>query len=88
MFPTATLQELPNGLKLVLAPDDHVESVSYGLFVASGSRHERPADAGISHFIEHMLFKGTPTRGPLDISRAILRLHALRVHRDGGGHHL
>ncbi len=71
MFPTATLHELPNGLKLVLAPDDHVESVSYGLFVASGSRHEKPADAGISHFIEHMLFKGTPTRGPLDISRAI-----------------
>ena len=71
MFPTATLQRLPNGLKLVLVPDDHVESVSFGLFVASGSRHEKSRDAGISHFIEHMLFKGTRKRGPLDISRAI-----------------
>jgi predicted Zn-dependent peptidase len=71
MFPTTELRTLPNGLKLVLVPDDHVESVCFGLFVASGSRHERPRDAGISHFIEHMLFKGTAKRGPLDISRAI-----------------
>jgi len=71
MFPTATLKTLPNGIKLVLVPDDHVESVCFGIFVASGSRHERPRDAGISHFIEHMLFKGTARRGPLDISRAI-----------------
>lgn len=71
MFPTASLTTLPNSLKLVLVPDDHVESVCFGLFVASGSRHEKAADAGISHFIEHMLFKGTATRNALDISRAI-----------------
>ncbi len=71
MFPVATHRRLSNGLNLVLVPDDHVESVCFGLFVASGSRHEKPRDAGISHFIEHMLFKGTRTRGPLDISRAI-----------------
>lgn len=71
MLPTATLETLPNGLKLVLVPDDHVESVCFGLFVASGSRHEESAVAGISHFIEHMLFKGTQKRTALEISQAI-----------------
>ena len=47
------------------------ESVAVGLFIASGSRHETAKTAGISHFIEHMLFKGTPTRKPVDITRAI-----------------
>ena len=47
------------------------ESVAVGLFIASGSRHEDAKSAGISHFIEHMLFKGTPTRKPIDITRAI-----------------
>ena len=71
MLPVATLETLKNGLKLVLVPDDHVESLCFGLFVASGSRHEGPADAGISHFIEHMLFKGTKKRTALEISQAI-----------------
>ena len=47
------------------------ESVAVGLFIASGSRHETAKTAGISHFIEHMLFKGTPSRRPVDITRAI-----------------
>lgn len=71
MLPTASLEILKNGLKLVLVPDDHVEGVCFGLFVASGSRHESPEFAGISHFIEHMLFKGTKTRSALEISQAI-----------------
>ena len=71
MLPKAVLETLPNGLKLVLVPDDHVESVCFGLFVASGSRHEATKEAGISHFIEHMLFKGTATRTALAISQAI-----------------
>lgn len=71
MLPTASLEVLPNGLKLVLVPDDHVESVCFGLFVSSGSRYEAPEFAGISHFIEHMLFKGTTTRSALEISQAI-----------------
>ena len=58
------------GFRMVLAPCE-AESVAVGVFVASGSRHERPCEAGISHFIEHMLFKGTPTRKPIDITRAI-----------------
>ena len=71
MLPTATLEVLDNGLKLVLVPDDHVEGVCFGLFVASGSRHESAEFAGISHFIEHMLFKGTKTRSALEISQTI-----------------
>ena len=62
--------ELSNGLKVVLVPCE-AESVAFGLFVASGSCHEQTKEAGISHFIEHMLFKGTPTRSALDISKSI-----------------
>ena len=64
------LRSLANGVRVAFVPCE-AESVAFGLFVESGSRHEAPADAGISHFIEHMLFKGTPTRRPIDISRAI-----------------
>jgi len=63
-------ETLKNGLRVVLVPCE-AESVAVGLFVASGSRHEPAEQSGISHFIEHMLFKGTPTRSPLDITRAI-----------------
>ena len=61
---------LSNGLRVVLVPCE-AESVAVGLFIASGSRHETAKTSGISHFIEHMLFKGTPTRKPIDITRAI-----------------
>ena len=64
------VHQLRNGLKVVLAPCE-AESVAVGVFIASGSRHEPPKFAGISHLIEHMLFKGTPTRRPIDITRAI-----------------
>lgn len=57
-------------VRTVLVPCE-AESVAVGIFVASGSRHEDAKTAGISHFIEHMLFKGTPTRKPVDITRAI-----------------
>ena len=59
-----------NRLRAVFVPCE-AESVAVGLFIASGSRHEDKKSAGISHFIEHMLFKGTPTRKPIDITRAI-----------------
>ena len=71
MLPEAELETLPNGLRIVYAQDYGAESVSFGLFVASGSRHEGAADAGVSHFIEHMLFKGTKKRSALAISQAI-----------------
>ena len=66
----ARLVVLRNGLRVVLVPCE-AESVAFGLFIESGSRHEAPEFAGISHFIEHMLFKGTPTRRTVDITRAI-----------------
>ena len=66
----ASLHVLKNGLRVVLVPCE-AESVAFGLFIANGSRYEPASLAGISHFIEHMLFKGTPTRKPIDITRAI-----------------
>ena len=61
---------LGNGMRVVLVPCE-AESIAFGLFIASGSRHETESTAGISHFIEHMLFKGTPKRSQLAITLAI-----------------
>ncbi|MBQ4440142.1 MAG: insulinase family protein [Kiritimatiellae bacterium] len=63
-------EKLESGLKVVLVPCES-ESVAVGMFVASGSRHEDNRRAGISHFIEHMLFKGTEKRSALEITREI-----------------
>ena len=63
-------ETLSNGLRVVLAPCE-AESVAVGVFISSGSRHETARTAGISHLIEHMLFKGTPSRRQIDITRAI-----------------
>ena len=49
----------------------HVRSVSVGVWVGSGSRRETPEQNGISHFIEHMLFKGTANRSAEDIARSV-----------------
>ncbi len=56
---TATLD---SGLRIHLVPMEHSYSVGVGLFVRLGSRYESEADGGLSHFIEHMLFKGTKRR--------------------------
>ncbi|MCQ2183473.1 MAG: insulinase family protein [Bacteroidales bacterium] len=61
---------LGNGMRVVLVPCE-AESIAFGMFIASGSRHESSDTAGISHLIEHMLFKGTPARSPLEITLAI-----------------
>jgi predicted Zn-dependent peptidase len=45
-----------------------VRSVTMGVWVAAGSRDERPEIAGASHFLEHLLFKGTPSRSARDIA--------------------
>ena len=60
-----------NGLRLVTERMDHVRSVSVGVWLTRGSRHETPEQGGIAHFIEHMLFKGTETRSAEDIAQAI-----------------
>jgi predicted Zn-dependent peptidase len=53
---------LPNGLTLLTESMPHVRSVAVGVWLKRGSRHETLAQTGISHFIEHMVFKGTKTR--------------------------
>jgi len=63
---------LDNGLRIVSAEVPHARSVSTSLFIAAGSRHESDEVQGISHFIEHMLFKGTEKRPtPKDVSEAV-----------------
>ena len=53
---------LENGLRILMVPVSSFQSVSMGIFVAVGSRYEDEARAGVSHLIEHMLFKGTKKR--------------------------
>lgn len=62
---------LPNGLRVASARMPHVSSVAVGIWIGVGGRYEPARLSGVSHFIEHMLFKGTRTRTPAQISRAI-----------------
>ncbi len=63
---------LDNGLRVLTSPLPHTRSVSVALFVGAGSRYEDDTLAGVSHFLEHMLFKGTHKRGtPREIAEAI-----------------
>ena len=62
---------LPNGLIVLTEEMQHVRSVSIGIWVKTGSRHEQPEHNGISHFLEHMVFKGTETRSAEEIARQI-----------------
>ncbi|MBV7274913.1 M16 family metallopeptidase [Clostridium thailandense] len=65
------LFKLNNGLRVVLENIDYVNSVSVGLWVENGSRNEDSINNGISHFIEHMFFKGTENRTALQIAECI-----------------
>ena len=62
---------LPNGIKVITEAMPHVRSVSVGVWVSSGSRREAAEQNGISHFIEHMLFKGTANRSAEAIARSV-----------------
>lgn len=59
---------LPNGLQIVTEKIDSVKSVTVGIWVKTGSRNETDKQAGITHFLEHMLFKGTDNRSSYDIA--------------------
>jgi predicted Zn-dependent peptidase len=61
---------LPNGLTVVTERMANVRSVSVGVWLRTGSRSEREAENGISHFLEHMVFKGTKNRSAEEIARA------------------
>jgi predicted Zn-dependent peptidase len=62
---------LDNGLRLITETMPHVRSVTIGVWLTRGSRHESDERSGIAHFVEHMLFKGTGTRSAEDIAQAI-----------------
>ena len=63
-----TKTTLPNGLRIVTEKIESVKSISVGIWVKTGSRNESPKQAGITHFLEHMLFKGTDKRTAYDIA--------------------
>ena len=65
---------LPNGLPVVCETIPYVRSVSIGFWVACGSRNESPCEEGISHLIEHMVFKGTKTALPVRLLRPLIQL--------------
>jgi predicted Zn-dependent peptidase len=69
--PAIVRDVLPNGLRLLTEQMSHVRSVSIGVWLARGSRHEPQEQSGIAHFVEHMLFKGTGTRTAEDIAQTI-----------------
>jgi predicted Zn-dependent peptidase len=69
--PAIVRDVLPNGLRLLTEQMPHVRSVSIGVWLARGSRHEPHEQSGIAHFVEHMLFKGTGTRSAEDIAQTI-----------------
>src|SRR5437764_4029252 len=62
---------LANGVRVITEAMPHVRSVSVGIWIGSGSRRETPDENGISHFIEHMLVKGTANRSAEDIARSV-----------------
>lgn len=71
MVTTYTCQ---NSLRIVSEHIPHFRSVAVGVFVNTGSRDERPEENGITHFIEHLLFKGTEKRSAKDIAREFDRI--------------
>ncbi len=64
----ARLTELDSGVRVVTEEVPSVRSVALGLWVRTGSRNETPAQAGVSHFLEHLLFKGTARYSAIEIS--------------------
>ena len=68
---------LPNGLRIVTQERPQLETVLLGIWIKTGSAYENKSNNGISHFLEHMSFKGTTTRTSLQISEEI---------EDVGGH--
>ena len=69
--PAPTREVLPNGVVLITQEHRAADVVSLQLWMRVGGRDERPEELGLSHYLEHMLFKGTPTRPPGAIDRTI-----------------
>jgi zinc protease len=62
---------LPNGLTVLVMKDERFPLASVRLYVRAGSAYEKPSEAGVSHVLEHMVFKGTEKRGPGEIAEAV-----------------
>lgn len=71
MILNTQISTLPNGLRVASSVMPGLQSAAMGVWVGVGGRHEGRTTTGISHFIEHMLFKGTARRSALEITRAI-----------------
>lgn len=67
----AEVKFLKNGIPVLMNHMDSINTVSLGIFVKTGTKNELPGEEGISHFLEHMLFKGTTTRSAKEISEEI-----------------
>ena len=81
--PETTVTVLPNGVRVVVIPLPHLQTASVGVFVHAGSAHEARALNGVSHFVEHMVFKGTATRDVHRINLDAERLGAeVNAHTD------
>ena len=70
--------ELGNGVRIVTETLEHYRSVSLGIWVGAGSRNEEETLNGISHFIEHMVFKGTRSRTSLQIAMGLDAMRLLK----------
>lgn len=64
-------KKLANGLEIIAEINPNSYSAAFGFFVKTGSRDETPEIAGVSHFLEHMVFKGTPKRSAADVNREL-----------------
>ena len=64
-------KQYPSGIRLVAKRMDNFYTVSLGVYVDVGSIREDASTNGLSHFVEHLLFKGTPTRSSLQISEEL-----------------
>jgi predicted Zn-dependent peptidase len=62
---------LPNGVRVISERMPQVRSVSVGIWIGTGSREEEPHETGLSHFVEHMVFKGTKNRTAEEIARSV-----------------
>jgi zinc protease len=71
---TVTEYTLANGLQVLVAPSDAADLVTMDVWVGAGTRRETAGTNGVAHFMEHLIFKGTPTRGPGQIDAAIENL--------------
>ena len=68
---TVTEYTLSNGLQVLVAPSEAADLVTMDVWVGAGTRRETAEDNGVAHFMEHLIFKGTPTRKPGEIDAAV-----------------